>query len=132
MVSPNEETENGDRDRRERDELIAKDLLSREVRDQFAYHTHARKDHDVDGRMRIEPEQVLEQNRVAAYGWIEDADPDEPLDREHEYRDRDHRRTEDHHKARSVLCPNEQRQPKPRHPGSTHGVHGDDEVKAGK
>ena len=31
-------------------------------------------DHDVDGRVRVEPEEVLEQHRIAAELRIEDAD----------------------------------------------------------
>ncbi len=65
---------------RERDELVAEDRLPREAGDDLADHAHARQDHDVDGRVRVEPEQVLEQDRVAAQGRVEDADVQHPLD----------------------------------------------------
>ena len=53
------------------------------VHTDLADHAHRRQDHDVDGRVRVEPEQVLEQHRIAAQRGIEDAelvdvvDPDE-------------------------------------------------------
>ena len=45
---------------------VAEDLLAAEGRDQLADDAHRRQDHDVDGRVRVEPEQVLEEHRVAA------------------------------------------------------------------
>src|SRR5207245_4344219 len=43
-------------------------------RDQLADHAHARQDHNVNRRVRIEPEKMLEQERIAAEGGVEDAD----------------------------------------------------------
>jgi hypothetical protein len=40
-------------------------LLARN-RDQLADHAHGRQHHDVDRGVRVEPEHVLEQHRVAA------------------------------------------------------------------
>ncbi len=40
-----------------------------------------RQDHDVDGRVRVEPEEVLEQDRVAAERRVEDADVEGALER---------------------------------------------------
>ena len=40
----------------------------------------AGKDHDVDRRVRIDPEHVLEQDRVAALCRIEEAHAEEPFD----------------------------------------------------
>ena len=37
-------------------------------------HAHRRQHHDVDRRVRVEPEQVLEQQRIAAERRVEDAD----------------------------------------------------------
>ena len=62
------------RDARKRDEGIAEDAFAREAGDDLADHAHARQNHDVDGRVRVEPEQVLEQDRIAAVGRIENAD----------------------------------------------------------
>ena len=56
---------------RVRDRLVPKMVLVREGADDLADHAHRRQDHDVDGRVRVEPEQVLEQHRVAAARRIE-------------------------------------------------------------
>ena len=53
---------------------VAEDALAGEAGDDFADHAHAGQDHDVDGRVGVEPEQVLEQQRIAAEAGIEDAD----------------------------------------------------------
>ena len=56
------------------DELVAEDALAREAGDELADHAHGRQDHDVDGGVRVEPEQVLEEHRVAAQRGVEDAE----------------------------------------------------------
>jgi hypothetical protein len=38
-------------------------------RDDLGDDAHARQDHDVDGRVAVEPEEVLVQHRVAAEGF---------------------------------------------------------------
>jgi hypothetical protein len=48
-------------------------LREKQVTD-FADDAHAGQNHDVDRRMRVEPEHVLEQNGIAADGRVEDAD----------------------------------------------------------
>jgi hypothetical protein len=63
--------------------------------DELADHAHGRQDHDVDGRVRVEPEEVLEEHRVAAERRVEDADVEQPLGRDQQDRDRDDRRAED-------------------------------------
>ena len=62
-------------------------MLAREDRDELADHAHARQDHDVDGRVRVEPEEVLEQHRVAAQRRVEDADAEHALDDQQQQRD---------------------------------------------
>jgi hypothetical protein len=74
VVAPDEEADHRDGDRRPGDEFIAEDLLAGEGGDDLADHTHARQDHDVDRRMRIEPKEMLEQDRIAAQIRIEHAD----------------------------------------------------------
>ena len=53
---------------------------------------HARQDHDVHGRVRVEPEEVLEEHRVAAERRIEDADVEHALHDQQQQRDAEHRR----------------------------------------
>jgi hypothetical protein len=44
--------------------------------DHLRYDAHGRKNHDVDGRVAVEPEQMLEEDRVAATGGIENRQPE--------------------------------------------------------
>ena len=67
---------------------------------------------------------------VAADLRVEDREPERPLRHDEHDRDRDDRRAEDHHQARRVLRPDEQRQPEPRQARRPHPVDGDDEVEA--
>src|SRR3546814_3145368 len=53
-------------------DLIAEHRLARESRHDVADDAEGRQDHDVDLGVPEEPEQVLEQNRVAAAGRIEE------------------------------------------------------------
>ena len=71
----------------EGDGLVAEDALAREAGDDLADHAHRRQDHDVDGRVRVEPEQVLEEQRVAAERGIEDAEVEDALERHQQERD---------------------------------------------
>ena len=73
MMPPDQKPHDRDRHAGKRDEAIAENGLARKARDHFADHAHAGKNHDVDGGMRVEPEQVLEKNRVAADVGIEDS-----------------------------------------------------------
>ena len=59
VMTPNQEPKHGDCQAGECYELIAKNILAWEVSDQFANHPHSRQDHDVNGWMWIEPEQML-------------------------------------------------------------------------
>ncbi len=74
VVAPDQEADHRDGDRAVGDEPVAEDVPAAEGRDQLAHDAHRRQDHDVDGRVGVEPEEVLEEDRVAAEGRIEDAD----------------------------------------------------------
>ena len=56
------------------DELVAEDPTAREAGRHLADHAHRRQDHDVHGRMRVEPEEMLEEHRIAAERRVEDAE----------------------------------------------------------
>ena len=72
MVRPDHEADDADGDHRVGHAEIAEDRLAREGRDDLADDAEARQDEDVDFGMAEEPEQVLEQDRIAAAG-IEEA-----------------------------------------------------------
>ena len=94
-------------------EAVAEDALAREARDDLAHDAHRRQHHDVDRRVRVEPEQVLEEERIAAERRIEDADLEHALDRDQHQRHREHRRRQHQDDARRVDRPDEERQPEP-------------------
>ncbi len=89
-------------------------------------------DHDVDGGVRVEPEQVLEEDGVAAAGGVEEAEVEDPLEGHQQDGDRHHRGAEDLDDRGGVVGPHEQRHPEPRHPRGPHLVDGDDEVEPGE
>ena len=66
VVRPDHEADAADRDHRIGHAEIAEHRLAGEGRDDLADHAEARKDQDVDLRVAEEPEQVLEQDRIAA------------------------------------------------------------------
>src|SRR5205085_2151889 len=75
VMRPNHEADHADGDHCIGHAEIAEDRLAREGRDDLARHAEARKDQDVDFRMAEEPEQMLEQDRIAKStagpGWPE-------------------------------------------------------------
>src|SRR6266496_4179447 len=99
MMSPNEKAKDSNRQTRERDKLVAENVLARKVCDQLAYHPHRRQDHDVNSRMRIEPEEVLKKHRISPQCRIKDAHMGQTLKREQQNSDGNHRRAEDHYQA---------------------------------
>ena len=80
--------------------------------------------------MRIEPEHVLEKDRVATDGRIKNTNMRDAFDRKQQHRDRDDRRAEDHHETRRVMRPDKQRHSKPRHTRGPHRVNRDDKIQA--
>ena len=66
VVRPHDEADAADGDHGIGHAEIAEHRLLREGRDDLADHAEARQDQDVDFRVAEEPEQVLEQDRIAA------------------------------------------------------------------
>ena len=82
--------------------------------------------------MGIEPEQVLEEKRIATEFGIEDAEMQSAFRGHQHDGDGDDRRAQKLNDAGGVVRPDEQRQARPSHPRSTHAMDGDHEVQAGK
>ena len=115
-----------------RDEAVAEDALAREAGDDLADDAHGGQNHDVDGGMRVEPEQMLEEQRIAAEFGIEDAEVQGAFDGDQNDGDGDDGRAENLDDAGGVVGPDEQRQARPGHARAAHAVDGDDEVQAGE
>src|SRR5208337_4071157 len=79
VVCPDQEADDGNRQAGGRNEVIAEELLARESGNEFTDHAHGRENHDVHGGMGIEPEEVLEEDGIAAHGRIEEAEAEEAL-----------------------------------------------------
>ena len=130
MVSPNEEADHGNGDTRPGDKGVAEDGFARERRNDFADHTHGRQNHDVHGRVRVEPEQVLEEDGISAEHRVKEAKMKHALEAGEQQGNRNYRGSEDEDNAGGVVGPNEKRQAEPGHPRRAHGVNGDDEIQA--
>ena len=75
VMRPYQEADDGDRDADDSATNLYPNMRLREnARDDLADYTHRRQNHDVNRRVRIEPEQMLEQQRIAAELRIEDAE----------------------------------------------------------
>ena len=81
VVGPHQEPDDRDGHGRHGHEAVAEDPLAREAGDELRDDPHRRQDHDVDRRMGVEPEEVLEEDRVAPQGGIENADVQQALAR---------------------------------------------------
>src|ERR1700687_2868612 len=82
--------------------------------------------------MRVEPEQVLEQQRIASQRGAEEAQMKNPFQSDEQQRDGNHRSAQNHDDARSVMRPDKNRQPEPRQSGCAHGVNGDNKIQPGE
>ena len=130
VMRPNEKTDDGNGQAGSGDEVVAEDRFARKRRNHLADHAHRRQDHDVHRRMRIEPEQVLEEHRVAAHLRVEEADVEDAFQPDKKERDGDDGRAENENDARRVVGPDKKRQTEPGHAWRAHRVNGHDEVQA--
>ncbi len=128
VVAPHEEADDRDRNRGPGDELVAEHAFPRERRDNLAHHPEPGQDHDVNRRVRVEPEQVLKQQRVAAQRRVEHADAKDALEQQQHHSHGQHRRRQHVDDARAVEGPEKQRQPVPAHAGRPQLVDRDDEI----
>src|SRR5271169_1118878 len=129
-MRPDQKSEDGDGDRRQRYEAIAEDPLAREAGDDLADDSHRRENHDVDGGMGVEPEQMLEEQGIAAKFGIEDSEMQRAFDGHQHDGDGDDRGSQNLDDAGGVVRPNEQGQARPGHAGSAHAVDGHHEIQA--
>jgi hypothetical protein len=83
VVRPHDEADDADRDHGVGHAEIAEDRLLREGRDDVADDAEARQDQDVDFGVAEEPEQMLEQDRVAAAGRIEEGGAEVAVGQQH-------------------------------------------------
>ena len=120
MVSPDQEAKECDCERGECNEVVTEHSFSRKCGDNFGDNTKARQNHDVNRRVAIEPEHVLEKNWVSSKLWAEDWKLERSLEDNAEKRDRNDWSSEHHDDASCILGPNEEWEPEPGHTRRTH------------
>ena len=128
VVRPHHEADHADRHHGVGHAEIAEDRLAAEGRDHVADDAEARHDHDVDLGVAEEPEQVLEQHRIAAAGRIEERGAEIAVADQHGDRAGQHRDRQQQQERRHQLAPDEQRHLVQRHAGRAHVEDGGDEV----
>ena len=79
-MRPNEKADDGNGDTGASDEGVSEDRFARERGNDLADYAHGRQNHDVHGRMGVKPEQVLEQDGIAAQRGIEKAEVEHALE----------------------------------------------------
>ena len=131
MVRPDGEAEDEDRHQRQRHQAVAEDRLAAHHRDHLADDPEAGQHHDVHRGMRVEPEDVLVAEHVAAAARFEEIRVQHTVEHHEELRAGDERRRDhDQHRGREVR-PDEQRHAPERHPRRAHRDDRDEEVQRG-
>jgi len=130
MMAPYEKSEHRDCHAGEGNKLVPEYLVPGKSRDKLAHHSHCRQHHYVNRRVRVKPEEMLKQQRIAAIFGVENAKVRQALERNHRKRDRQDRSPQNEDHAGCVGRPDEQRKPEPGQSWSAHCVDGDNEIQA--
>ena len=131
VVRPDREPEDHDRHQREGHHPVAEDRLAGVGRDDLADDPEARQHHDVDGRVRVEPEDVLVHQHVAARRRVEEVGADRAVEQHEELRAGDERRGDHDQQRGREVRPHQQRHAPERHARRAHGDDRDQEVERG-
>ena len=107
-------------------------VLRQNVGNQFADDRHAGQNHDVNGGMRVEPEEVLEQTGSPPMRESKMPIWKFALDHQQHQRDREHGRRQDLNDGGGVNAPDKQRHIEPAHAGRAQFVNRRDEVQSGE
>ena len=128
VVGPHDEADEADGDHGVDHAEIAEDRLAREGRDDVADDAEARQDQDVDFGVTEEPEQVLEQDRVAAAVGLEEGGAEIAVGQQHGDAAGQHRQRQQQQEGGHQDRPGEQRHLVQRHARGAHVEDGGDEV----
>ena len=128
VVRPDDEADDADRHHGVDHAQVAEHRLPAEGRDDHADDAEARQDHDVDLGVPEEPEQVLEQDRIAAAGRIEERGAEVAVGQEHGDGAAEHRQRQEQQEGGDQDRPDEQRHLVERHARRAHVEDRGDEV----
>ncbi len=132
MVGPYQRTGKGNSYTRDNDCLVAKGWLAREDRNDVGDHSHAWQHHDVDCRVGVNPEQVLEHDRIAALGRVKEAGAEDPLGEEHGNGDADDRSGENLDPCGGIERPGKERDAHPGHAFGFQPMNGGHKIESGE
>ena len=128
VVGPHPEPDERGCHLRHDDPRVADHPASDERRDDGRHDTEGGQHDDVDLGVPEDPEEVLPQQRVPAFGSVEEVEAEPPLQFEEGAGHRERGKGEHDGQGHRQLAPDEDRDPVDRHPGSAHLQDGDDEV----
>ena len=83
VMSPDQEPDQADSRGREHQALVAEQVLAGERGQHLGHNPHSRQHHDVDGRVGIEPEEVLPEDRIATRRRVEVRGAEHAVGEEH-------------------------------------------------
>ena len=132
MVTPYQKSKQRNRDGAVSDHSVAEDPFVAVNTHELADDTHRWQNHDVNGGVGIEPEKVLERNRIPVEFRIENPDSKQPLGREQQNSDPENWSRENLDNRCRIERPQKERHAEPGHPGWTHRVDRHDEIQARK
>src|SRR5260370_33994067 len=132
MVPPDEKPKDGNGHTRTGDEFISEYRFASEGGDQFTDNAHGGQNHDVNDWVRIKPEEMLEENRIAAERRIEETEMEDAFQSNERKGDGDHGSCENEDDTGAIEGPDKKRQAEPSQARSAHGVDSDYKVEAGK
>mgnify|MGYP003639674186 CR=1 FL=1 len=132
VVRPDDEADEANREHRIGHAQIAEDRLAGEGRHHVADNAESRQDHDVDFRMSEEPEQVQEQDRIAAAGRIEEGRTEVTVRQQHGDGTGQNRKRQQQQEGGDQHGPDKQRHLVQRHARGTHVEDRGDEVTGAK
>ena len=128
VVRPNAEAQAADTHGGEDERLVAKQRLAREDGQNLGDDAHARQNHDVNGRVGVEPEDVLPEDGVAAAVRVEEVAAEVAVHKKHDKRGGEHWRGQELEDRGHEHRPAEDRHAEHGHPRGPHPEHGDEEV----
>src|SRR5262245_24357465 len=107
-MAPHEESNDGNSKARECHEGITENAFAGDTGYHLTNHAHSGKNHDVDSRMGVEPEQMLEQYRIATQIRIKNSQMQSAFKNHQKQCDGNHWRRQDLDQTRGIVRPNEQ------------------------
>ena len=128
MVNPNDAAESGDNRRGNSDKVVAEEGFAGVDGEEFGKNAENWQDDDVDGRVGVEPEEVLVENRIAALGRIEEAGSGGDIEQQHHRPGGEGGQSEELNHLSAHGGPDEDGHPEPAHSRRAHPKYRGDDI----